>query len=76
MLGFHRRRVRRWEWETAFPKPGLAPVTSQMRDMTQLYNENHFQQDGGVNVGTLTTREGLETLRGPSGEAAGHEHRG
>src|SRR3954464_13401852 len=29
MFGFHRRLVRRWEWETALPKPGFLPHTSQ-----------------------------------------------
>ena len=28
-LGSHRRFVRRCEWETRLPKPGLRPVTSQ-----------------------------------------------
>ena len=28
-FGSHRRLVRRWEWETFLPKPGLRPVTSQ-----------------------------------------------
>ena len=29
MLGFQRRRVRRWECETLLPKPGLLPHMSQ-----------------------------------------------
>jgi hypothetical protein len=28
IFGFHRRRVRRWEWEMLFPKPGVFPHTS------------------------------------------------
>ena len=28
MLGFHRREVRRWEWDTDMPKPGRLPQTS------------------------------------------------
>ncbi len=28
-FGFHRRCVRRWEWETDMPKPGPLPQTSQ-----------------------------------------------
>ncbi|MDX6225996.1 MAG: hypothetical protein QOE64_2372 [Frankiales bacterium] len=28
MFGFHRRRVRRWEWDTDMPKPGPLPQTS------------------------------------------------
>ena len=28
-LGFHRRGVRRWEWDTDMPKPGPLPQTSQ-----------------------------------------------
>jgi hypothetical protein len=28
MLGFHRRLVRRWEWDTDIPKPGPLPQTS------------------------------------------------
>lgn len=32
MLGFHRRRVRRWEWETDIPKPGPLPQTSHTED--------------------------------------------
>src|SRR5829696_5358285 len=27
-LGFHRREVRRWEWDTDLPKPGRLPQTS------------------------------------------------
>jgi hypothetical protein len=27
-LGFHRRLVRRWEWDTDLPKPGRLPQTS------------------------------------------------
>ncbi len=30
MLGFQRRRVRRWEWLTDMPKPGPLPQTSQV----------------------------------------------
>ncbi len=30
MLGFQRRRVRRWEWLTDMPKPGPLPQTSQL----------------------------------------------
>jgi len=32
MLGFHCRRVRRWEWETDMPKPGPLLQTSQTED--------------------------------------------
>src|SRR3954451_21966496 len=32
MLGFQRRRVRRWEWLTDMPKPGPLPQTSQFAD--------------------------------------------
>jgi hypothetical protein len=28
MFGFHRRLVRRWEWDTLIPKPGPLPQTS------------------------------------------------
>src|SRR5689334_21836197 len=28
MFGFHRRLVRRWEWDTLWPKPGPLPQTS------------------------------------------------
>ena len=28
-FGFHRRGVRRWEWETAIPKNGFFPQMSQ-----------------------------------------------
>jgi hypothetical protein len=27
-FGFHRREVRRWEWDTDLPKPGRLPQTS------------------------------------------------
>lgn len=29
MLGFHRRRLRRWEWLTRIPNDGFLPHTSQ-----------------------------------------------
>jgi ATP-dependent DNA helicase RecG len=32
MFGFQRRGVRRWEWETAMPKPGPLPQTSHTED--------------------------------------------
>src|SRR3954447_5419525 len=32
MFGFHRRRVRRWEWDTDMPKPGPLPQTSHTLD--------------------------------------------
>ncbi len=36
MLGFQRRRVRRWEWETDMPKPGPLPQTSHTEDTRTL----------------------------------------
>ena len=39
MLGFQRRRVRRWEWLTDMPKPGPLPQTSQIAD-TELSSYN------------------------------------
>ncbi|GLZ79918.1 hypothetical protein Afil01_47250 [Actinorhabdospora filicis] len=33
MFGFHRRRVRRCEWDTLLPKPGPLPQTSHLLDM-------------------------------------------
>jgi hypothetical protein len=32
MFGIQRRRVRRCEWDTLFPKPGFLPQMSHTRD--------------------------------------------
>ena len=34
MLGFHRRRERRCEWEMLFPNPGVFPQMSQTEAIT------------------------------------------
>ena len=35
MLGFHRRGLRRWEWETCMPKNGFFPQMSQTAAMAE-----------------------------------------
>ncbi len=42
MLGFHRREVRRCEWETDIPKPGPLPQTSQ----TAATDDHSSKMDG------------------------------
>ena len=38
MFGTSAERVRRWECDTALPKPGVRPVTWQWADTAHLHN--------------------------------------
>lgn len=57
MFGFHRRWVRRWEWDTLIPKPGPLPQTSHTaatsaqplsKNATRLSRVMKFADDLGV----------------------------
>jgi predicted enzyme related to lactoylglutathione lyase len=47
MLGFQRRGVRRWEWDTDMPKPGPLPQTSQLAATRTLSRDTWNSRSSG-----------------------------
>ena len=58
MFGFHRRLVRRWEWEMELPQDGPLPQISQLAATAQLLRErvNDFGDEGPVRSAQVAKR--------------------
>src|SRR3954447_22436322 len=70
MFGFHRRRVRRWEWDTLLPKPGPLPQTSHTlaTEISQVIYRQHGPSGGpGTEQGSDPSRGAANRGRGAGG---------